>query len=98
MLEYGRAMQVKQVLTNASREGARVYALQGSTSATAQEKVVTYLNTFGLDGSAAVVTPTMEGGAARVHVKVPFALVSWMPPFVVSQVEAETVMRRESVQ
>jgi len=60
--------------------------------------VVTYLNTFGLDGSAAIVTPTMEGEAARINVKVPFDRVSWMPPFVFTWVEAETVMRRETVQ
>ncbi len=89
---------MKQVLVNASREGARVYALQGSTAATAQEQVVTYLNTGGLDGSAAIVTPTIEGEAARVNVKIPFARVSWMPPVYIQQVEAETVMRRESVQ
>lgn len=98
VLEYGRAVQVKQVLTNASREGARVLTLQESTVETAREKVVVYLNSGGYDGSAAVIIPTIEGELARVNVTMPFARVSWMPPFVITQVTAETVMRRETIQ
>ena len=32
MIEYGRMVMVQQVLTNASREGARVAVLDGSTA------------------------------------------------------------------
>jgi len=98
MIEYGRAVQVKAVLTNASREGARILALQESTVETACEKVRGYLNTGGLDARAVEIVPTIEGEIARVRVKVPFAHVAWMPPFYIRRVEAETVMRRETIQ
>jgi Flp pilus assembly protein TadG len=43
ILEFGRAYQAWQVVTNASREGARVAVLPGSTDAGVTARVTTYL-------------------------------------------------------
>src|SRR4029079_7300001 len=43
MIEYGRLVMVQQVLTNASREGARVGVLDGSTQADVTTAVNNYL-------------------------------------------------------
>ena len=43
ILEFGRAYQAWQVVTNASREGARVAVLPGSTDVGVTSRVTTYL-------------------------------------------------------
>ena len=43
MIEYGRMVMVQQVITNASREGARVGVLDGSTSTNVTTAVNNYL-------------------------------------------------------
>ena len=51
ILEFGRAYQTWQVLTNASREGARVAILPEYTDASAIARVKTYLKNGGLPAS-----------------------------------------------
>ncbi len=48
MVEYGRLVMVQQVLTNASREGARTAILAGSSSATVQQLVVDHCEAGGV--------------------------------------------------
>src|SRR6186713_1829831 len=43
MIEYGRMVMVQQVITNASREGARSAVLDGATTTSVQSAVTTYL-------------------------------------------------------
>src|SRR5688572_16558794 len=43
MIEFGRVVMVQQLLTNASREGARLGVLNDSTSTQVKDKVVSYL-------------------------------------------------------
>src|SRR6266581_3486012 len=43
MIEYGRMVMVQQVITNASREGARVGVLDGATTADVTTAVNNYL-------------------------------------------------------
>ena len=60
-LEFGRAFQTWQVVTNAAREGARVAVLPNSTTSAVQSRVATYLQGGALDNYAgATVTVNMN--------------------------------------
>jgi Flp pilus assembly protein TadG len=109
MIEFGRAVMVQQIITNASREGARLAVLDGSTGTEVKTAVVTYMQRAAITITAdkVTVTPTEPGTAAygepvTVAVAIPFSQVSWLPtPWFIgsgTQLSAETVMRRETVQ
>jgi Flp pilus assembly protein TadG len=106
MIEYGRMVMVQQMLTNASREGARVGVLDGATTAECQSAVTTYLSNAGVSGTTVTVTPNPPssagyGAPVTVTVTVPFSQVSWLPtPMFLSgkTLTATSVMRRETVQ
>ena len=106
MIEYGRMVMVQQVLTNASREGARRAVLDGSTNQDVVDDVDPYLSSGSIDGANIPVTPTNPGDAAfgdpvTVSVDIQFSQVSWLPsPMYLGgrTLSATTVMRRESVQ
>jgi len=53
ILEFGRAYQTWQVMTNAAREGARVAVLPGVTDAAVTSRVQTYLTAGQLPNAAA---------------------------------------------
>lgn len=107
MVEFGRMVMIQQVITNASREGARKAVLDGSSSSNVKNAVVTYMSNGGVTISTSNVTinPTDPSSAAAgnpvtVTVSVPFSQVSWLPSpmFLGSrQMTASTVMRREAV-
>jgi Flp pilus assembly protein TadG len=104
MIEYGRMVMVQQVLTNASREGARYAVIQSTNDTTAvQTKVRDYLTSARLNAAASTVTvdwPASGSDATTVTVSIPFGQVSWLPsPMFLSSttpLEATSVMRRES--
>jgi Flp pilus assembly protein TadG len=108
MIEYGRMVMVQQVITNASREGARRAILDNATLTEVETVVDNYLTSASIDPEQVVVTvtPNPPSDAAyrapvTVDISVPFSAVSWIPsPFYLSgtQLEASTVMSRESVQ
>jgi Flp pilus assembly protein TadG len=108
MIEYGRMVMVQQVLTNASREGARRAVLDGATTAEVRDVVDNYLASASINPSAEPTTvspnpPTDAefGDPVTVTVSVPFNEVSWLPsPMYLGgkTLTATTVMRRESVQ
>jgi Flp pilus assembly protein TadG len=106
MIEYGRMVMVQQMLTNGSREGARVGVLDGTTTSEVQSAVTTYLSNAGITGSTVTVTPNPPssagyGAPVTVTVTVPFSQVSWLPtPMFLSgkTLTATSVMRRETVQ
>ena len=106
MIEYGRLVMVQQILTNASREGARRAVLDGATTAEVTTAVTTYLTNARISGSSVAVSPNPPNTAAfgapvTVTVSVPFNQVSWLPSpiFLGGQtMTAASVMRRESVQ
>jgi Flp pilus assembly protein TadG len=90
ILEFGRAYQTSQVLTNAAREGARAAALSNpvaDAAETADAKVRQYLQTSGLncDSSVGVTVTTVADGAAakapgsEVTVSYPFQFVVLQP-------------------
>lgn len=106
MIEYGRMVMVQQVLTNASREGARVGILDGSSGSDVDTTVNGYLTSSSISGATITVDPSDPstagaGDPVTVTVSVPFSQVSWLPApmFLGGQtLTATTVMRRETTQ
>ena len=106
MIEYGRMVMVQQVITNATREGARRAVLDGSTTGDVTAAVQTFLTNARVNGAVVSVTPDPPSSASfgepvTVSVQVPFSEVSWLPtPMFLSStnLSASTVMRRETVQ
>ena len=109
MIEFGRLVMVRQVLTNASREGARIGVLDGATADEVESVVEGYLTSASIPftaGTIMTVTPSPPssagyGESVTVTVTVPFSDVSWLPsPMYLGSTDviATTVMRREAVQ
>src|SRR4029079_16372009 len=81
---YGRMVMVYQVLTNASREGARAAVLDGATTTSVTTSVNGYLTDAFLSGATVTVDPNPPGNAhygdpVTVTVSIPFSQVSWLP-------------------
>lgn len=107
MIEFGRMVMVQQIITNASREGARIAVLDGTTAAEVRTTITNYLQNSRIQGATITIDPPEPGTAGygapvSVTVQVPFAQVSWLPaPFFIgaeTNLSATTVMRRETVQ
>ena len=106
MIEFGRMVMVQQVITNGSREGARVAVLDGATNASVTTTVTNYLVNSSIGGATVAVDPFNPndagyGAAVTVTVSVPFSKVSWLPTPIFlggNTLTAKTVMRRETVQ
>lgn len=106
MIEIGRMVMVQQVITNASREGARIAILDGTTTTDVMNAVETYLSSGGVRNATVTITPDPPSQAGydepvTVTVRVPFSQVSWLPtPMFLGGVElaAVTTMRRETAQ
>jgi Flp pilus assembly protein TadG len=89
ILEFGRAFQTWQVVTNAAREGARVAILPNTTTTDVQSRVMTYLQGGALDNyqNATVTvnqnnTLTVGAGTAAssvVSVNYPFSFLVMNP-------------------
>lgn len=105
MIEFGRMVMVQQVITNGSREGARLAVLDGTETADVQDAVNTYLTSSAVSGATVTVSPDPPnlagyGDPVSVTVAVPFDQVSWLPsPMFLggNTLTATTVMRRETV-
>jgi Flp pilus assembly protein TadG len=106
MIEFGRMIMVQQIITNASREGARIAVLDGATTTAVQTAVQNYLQGASVQNAQVSVTPDPPSSAGygepvTVTVSVSFDQVSWLPSpmFLGGQtLSATTVMRRETVQ
>ncbi|MEO8494509.1 MAG: TadE/TadG family type IV pilus assembly protein [Planctomycetota bacterium] len=107
MIEYGRMVMVQQMLTNATREGARRAVLDGTTVANVKTTVKDYLSGGNITVNDNEITvkpdPTTatNGNPVTVSLTVPFSRVSWLPsPMFLgnASMTATSVMRRESVQ
>jgi Flp pilus assembly protein TadG len=86
IFEFGRAYQTQQVLTNASREGARLAVLEGPTDADVRARVQSYLTGGGLAtlADANIVinrTVPLSGSAtaSQVTVNYPFQFMVLNP-------------------
>jgi Flp pilus assembly protein TadG len=107
MIEFGRMVMVQQVITNGSREGARLAVLDGTTGAEVLTAVDTYLENARVSGATVSVIPSEPSSAGygdpvTVTVTIPFSQVSWLPsPMFIggdTALTATSVMRRETVQ
>lgn len=107
MVEFGRMVMIQQVITNASREGARSAVLDGATASGVQSAVVNYMANGGvaIAPSNVTISPTdpstaQAGAPVTVSISIPFSEVSWLPSpmFLGSrQMQASSVMRRETL-
>jgi Flp pilus assembly protein TadG len=89
ILEFGRAYQTWQVLTNAAREGARIAVLPGMNDAAVTSRVQEYMvagqlplamtATIGIDRNQTVSIGTSTASASRVTVSYPFDFVVLNP-------------------
>lgn len=104
VIEIGRAVEVVQILTNASREGARTASYDSTTqTATVTAAVNSYLSNAGINGATTTVSPDPPSGAGdgqpvSVTVSIPFVDVSWLPsPFFLGgqSLQATSVMSRQ---
>jgi Flp pilus assembly protein TadG len=88
MLELGRAMIVKMVLSDAARKGCRVGILAGGSSANITSNVNNILTDNSIDPTTATIAILVNGQAAdpinaqpgdriSVQVIVPYAQVAW---------------------
>ncbi|NLX94660.1 MAG: pilus assembly protein [Rhodopirellula sp.] len=106
MVEFGRMVMVQQIITNGSREGARMAVLDGTTATDVLTTVNNYLSSAAVAGATVTVNPDPPntagfGEPVTVTVSVPFDQVSWLPsPMYLSgkTLSACTIMRRETVQ
>ncbi len=105
MIEYGRMVMVQQVITNASREGARIAVLDGSTTADVTGAIEGFLHSASINGADIAVAPNppssaVYGAPVTVAVSISFNQVSWLPsPMFLGgrTLSATTVMRRETI-
>jgi Flp pilus assembly protein TadG len=89
IFEFGRAYQTWQVLTNASREAARVAVLPGSNLATITQRARAYMEAGQLpeaDAAGVSLTPVtldlgngVEVNASSVTVSYPFSFIVLQP-------------------
>lgn len=106
MIEFGRMVMVQQVITNASREGARRAVVDGVTTSQVLAVVEDYLAGGSISGASVTVNPDPIDSAGfgepvTVTVVVPFRQVSWLPtPMFLGDttLRARTTMRREAIQ
>jgi Flp pilus assembly protein TadG len=108
ILEFGRAYNIKQMLTNAAREGARysiapypgVSTLPSSGAVTSH--VQTFLATGNINGATIAVNQTQSGTtvngvpmvATQVDVTAPYKFLFF--PFGTIQMTSRAVMRNEN--
>ena len=106
IIEFGRVMQVKNVITNASREAARAAAFEAST-ADEVEQIAKDVATVGtVPGVAVQITPAnldsaAHGSQVSVTVSVDFKDVSLLPLPTFLQdltLSGTTKMQREGVE
>lgn len=106
MIEFGRLIMVQQIMTNASREGAREAVLDGATSTTVDTHVREYLQGTSIDPNGVTVAFNISpqsataGDAVTVTLTLDFNDVSWLPgSWFLSNttMRAQTTMRREAL-
>lgn len=89
IMEMGRVVMIYQILTNATREGARLAVVPGTSDATVLNACNTYLDRGGISASGRVVQILNGGGTSSslssiaalqpvtVRVQVPFSENTW---------------------
>ena len=106
LIEVGRLMLVKQTLTHATREGARIAVRPNADIADVTQRIRDELMILDIDESVIETEPaslesTEPGATVTVRVRVGINSVSWVPGyfnFAGNEIVAETCMRREYTQ
>ena len=104
--EFGRAIMVQQILTNAAREGARQAIVEGAVAADIEASVTSYLASTTVAGATVTVVPSSLqtvgfGDEVTVTVSVPYDQVGWLPVSSFMQgkmLTGESMMRGERLQ
>lgn len=63
IVDFGMLFQRYEVITNSAREGARIGVLPGYSATDVQSRVANYLDSSGLDSTAATITVTYTSPA-----------------------------------
>lgn len=89
VIEFGRAYQVFQVVTNAAREGARIAVLPGTSDTDVLNRVQTYLQagqinnatsaSVQIDRNTSISIGSGTATASRVEVDYPFSFIVLQP-------------------
>jgi Flp pilus assembly protein TadG len=108
IIEFGRILMVQEVVTNASREGARRAVMESATPQQVQDLVDGYLTNASISGASMTLSPSTLGNdvgggqPVTVTVSIPYSSVTWFPSSWFgldgATIEASTVMRAERVQ
>lgn len=106
MIEFGRMVMVQQLITSASRDGARLGAIATTTTQEVIDRVADCLADGSISGqSVTVATLPPEGSDSgdrlAVTVSIPFNQVSWLPtPMFLGgrTLSSTTTMRREATE
>lgn len=105
MVEMGRALMVQQVLTNASREAARVAIVSSASASGVTTAATNYTTNARVNGATATVSPdptaALPGTTLTVTVSVPYGSVTWVPLpkyLANAQLTASSSMRKEGFQ
>ena len=85
IIEFGRLMQVQQILTNATREGARRAVIQGATSAEAIQVAEDALVDAGfvngehmhIDVTPSNLSTLVQGDSVTMSIRMHYRDVSW---------------------
>ncbi|MCH8921802.1 MAG: pilus assembly protein [Planctomycetes bacterium] len=104
--EFGRAIMVQQILTNAAREGARQAIVEEADAADIEASVASYLDSTTVTGATVTVEPSSLqtvgfGDEVTVTVSIPYDQVSWLPVSSFMQgktLTGESMMRAERLQ
>lgn len=101
-IEFGRALMVQQILTNASRVGAREAITLNASESEVISTASSYANSTSVSGVNVSVSPNpssaQAGDMVSVTVSVPFSNVSWIPaPWFMggATLDATSTMRKE---
>ncbi len=102
ILEFGRALVVQEILTNAAREGARRAAISGASHDAALAAIDNYLANEGITGHTSSIVPNAntvaEGDPVTVTVSVAYTevdfgiVLTWLGD---NTLNAYVVMRKE---
>jgi Flp pilus assembly protein TadG len=106
IIEFGRLIMLQQIVTNASREGARRAIVEAASVGEVQTIVSEYLTNAGVSDETIVITPDTLvalglGDPVSVEVTVPYGPNSWLPaPWFLggTTLSAESIMRAERPQ
>lgn len=106
IMEFGRMVMTQQVITNASREGARIAVLDSATTDKVKKRIDGYLAAANVRGATVIVSPNPPtsakfGEQVSVRIRVPYSAISTLSKTFMNsgkELVAEAIMRRETAE